>query len=94
MAPCARLSKAEETTAPRSAFWPIAHVVILSRQRPQASPREHGARWILRECSTRVLDPVPATGREHPIIFEIPTPADRWTRAAASRGTLASKIEP
>jgi hypothetical protein len=33
-------------------------------------------------------------GSRTPDHFEIPTPADRWTRAAASRGTLASKIAP
>jgi hypothetical protein len=50
---CPRLRK---TTAPRSAFWPIAHVVILGRQRPQAATLEHGARALnLRSCSTRAF---------------------------------------
>src|SRR5438874_2425204 len=42
-----------KTTAPRSAFWPIAHVVILGRQRPQAATREHGVRAL---DPSRMLD--------------------------------------
>jgi hypothetical protein len=61
MGAVARLSKADENHHPEAGVLPIVHVVILSRQRPQAATREHTAR--VRDFRTSAMPARPTTRR-------------------------------